>query len=93
MRDGARDSVQPPPSTAEFLDAVRACLKFNIQPGDSELWNAINSAVLIKKTQAPLRLHELDYPALRDLVVALKHTGAPGEASSRICSEEHTPKP
>jgi hypothetical protein len=34
MRDGARDSAQPPPNTAEFLDAVRACLKFNIQPGD-----------------------------------------------------------
>jgi len=51
MRDGARDSAQPPPSTAEFLDAVRACLKFNIQPGDTDLWKAISSAVLIKKTQ------------------------------------------
>jgi hypothetical protein len=28
MRDGARDSAQPPPNTAKFLDAVRACLKF-----------------------------------------------------------------
>jgi MoxR-like ATPase len=51
MRDGVRDSAQPPPSTAEFLDAVRACLKFNIQPDDSELWKAISSAILIKKTQ------------------------------------------
>jgi MoxR-like ATPase len=54
MRTGARDSAQPPPSTAEFLDAVRACLKFNIRPDDpknSKLWEAISSAVLIKKTQ------------------------------------------
>jgi MoxR-like ATPase len=51
MRADARDLAQPPPSTAEFLDAVGACLKFNIQPGDSELWKAISSAVLIKKTQ------------------------------------------
>jgi MoxR-like ATPase len=51
MRQGATDSTQPPPSTAEYLDAVRACLEFNIQPGDSPLWNAISSAVLVKRTQ------------------------------------------
>ena len=53
MRADARDSAQPPPSTAEFLDAVRACLEFDVQPDGSELWKAISSAVLIKKTQEP----------------------------------------
>jgi MoxR-like ATPase len=50
MRKDAADSTQPPPSTAEYLDAVRACLGFEIKPGDSPLWNAISSAVLLKKT-------------------------------------------
>jgi hypothetical protein len=50
MRKDVADSTQPPPSTAEYLDAVRACLKFNIKPGESQLWNAISSAVLLKKT-------------------------------------------
>ena len=51
MRGNANDPTQPPPSTAEYLDAVRACLQFKITPGESELWKAISSAVLTKKTQ------------------------------------------
>jgi MoxR-like ATPase len=51
MREPSGDPGQPPPSTAEYLDAVRACLKFGVQPGDSELWKAISSSVLAKKTQ------------------------------------------
>jgi MoxR-like ATPase len=58
MRASA-DSTQPPPSTAEYLDAVRACLQFKVKPADpatpltdnDKLWNAISSAVLVKKTQ------------------------------------------
>jgi MoxR-like ATPase len=49
MRKDSADSTQPPPSTAEYLDAVQACLQLNIAPGDSELWKAISSAVLQKK--------------------------------------------
>jgi MoxR-like ATPase len=51
MREDAKDSGTPPPSTAEYLDAVRACLEFKIYaPDDSALWMAIESAVLVKKT-------------------------------------------
>ena len=42
---------QTPPSTAEYLDAVRACLAFNVVPGDSKVWQAISTAVLVKNTQ------------------------------------------
>jgi len=45
-------STENPPSTAEYLDAVQACLQFGIKPGDSELWKAINSAVLVKRMDA-----------------------------------------
>lgn len=49
MRKETPDTGQPPPSTAEYLDAVRACLEFGIEaPDDSPLWQAINSAVLVK---------------------------------------------
>jgi MoxR-like ATPase len=51
MREPSGDSGQPPPSTAEYLDAIRACLKFGVQPGDTDLWKAISSSVLVKKTQ------------------------------------------
>ncbi|HEV8384054.1 MAG TPA: MoxR family ATPase [Candidatus Acidoferrales bacterium] len=50
MRKDAADSTQPPPSAAEYLDAVRACLQLKIQPDESPLWKAINSTVLLKKT-------------------------------------------
>jgi MoxR-like ATPase len=50
MRDGEQDGTTPP-STAEYLDVVRACIHFQVQPGDSPLWNAIKSAVLVKKTR------------------------------------------
>jgi MoxR-like ATPase len=52
LRGGATDAAQASPSTAEYLDAVRACLKFSIKPGDTPLWNAIHSAVLLKKTDS-----------------------------------------
>jgi MoxR-like ATPase len=40
---------ETPPSTAEYLDAVRACIELHVQPGDNPLWKAIESAVLIKR--------------------------------------------
>jgi MoxR-like ATPase len=52
MRTDAADSTQPPPSTAEYLDAVRACLLFKIKPSDSPLWKAVSSAVLLKTTDS-----------------------------------------
>jgi hypothetical protein len=51
MRDGTSDPSQPPPSTAEYLDAVRACLQFQLMPDESPMWKAISSAVLAKRTQ------------------------------------------
>jgi MoxR-like ATPase len=52
MRTDTQDSSQPPPSTAEFLDAVRACLQFGLMPDDeSPMWKAISSAVLAKRAQ------------------------------------------
>jgi MoxR-like ATPase len=53
MRKVAADSSQPPPSTAEYLDAIRACLKFNVKPDNSDLWKAISTSVLTKNTQEP----------------------------------------
>ena len=50
MRSAA-DADQPPPSTAEYLDSVRACLRFNVAPDESQLWKAISSAILTKKAQ------------------------------------------
>ncbi|MBZ5626415.1 MAG: AAA family ATPase [Acidobacteriia bacterium] len=45
------EADQTPPSTAEYLDAVRACLTLNVGPGDSKIWRAIRSAVLVKNPQ------------------------------------------
>jgi hypothetical protein len=50
MRSTA-DADQAPPSTAEYLDAVRACLTLGVAPGDSKLWQAISAAVLVKSAQ------------------------------------------
>lgn len=45
---------QRPPSTAEFLDAVRACLKLGISSA-SEHWAALMEAVLAKPDSAELQ--------------------------------------
>lgn len=39
------------PSTPEFLDAVRACLEFDVEPGDNTVWKAIESAIFFKRTE------------------------------------------
>jgi MoxR-like ATPase len=54
MREVPGGGSQQPPSTAEYLDTVRACLKFKIKPDDSELWKAVSTAVLAKKTSDSL---------------------------------------
>jgi MoxR-like ATPase len=47
MRDHM--NVQIPPSTAEFLDAVRACLELDVRPDPgNESWEAIKRATLLK---------------------------------------------
>lgn len=51
MRLNGTESHESPPSTAEYLDAVRACLEFKVEPGESPIWKAISSAVLAKRTQ------------------------------------------
>jgi MoxR-like ATPase len=53
MRSAEPEPGQQPPSVAEYLDAIRACLHFKLAPDDSALWKAISSAVLEKKTQGP----------------------------------------
>jgi MoxR-like ATPase len=55
MRPSVPDSSQPP-STAEYLDAVRACLQFKVGPGESPIWQAISSAVLTKNVQTSAKL-------------------------------------
>jgi MoxR-like ATPase len=49
MRDRAESNDDPQPSTAEYLDAVRACIEFKVEPGDSPEWQAIRTAVLTKQ--------------------------------------------
>jgi hypothetical protein len=66
---GAEEKNQSPPSTAEYLDAVSACLKLKVRPGKSVLWKAINSAVLQKKTPVTFELY------LGDLVRAIVWVG------------------
>lgn len=39
-----------PPSTAEYLDTIRACLHFGVVPGDAPEWRSIESAVLLKRS-------------------------------------------
>ena len=51
MRDIGEEEVKSsPPSTAEYLDAVSACINLKVKPGENDLWKAINAAVLKKKT-------------------------------------------
>jgi MoxR-like ATPase len=51
-RDAAIDLSRREPSTAEYLDTVRACLRFDQAPG-SERWLAIVEAALWKSPDLP----------------------------------------
>jgi len=56
LRVDARAQGQRPPSTAEYLDAVRACRKLGIKVGRSRAWETLERATL-KKVE---RLDETD---------------------------------
>jgi MoxR-like ATPase len=51
MRDEAAERGGPKPSTPEYLDAVRACLLLNIEPGDTPEWLIIQAAVFDKQIE------------------------------------------
>ena len=46
----ARQRRERPPSTAEFLDAVRACLKLTIDPATHADWQDVARLTLVKRT-------------------------------------------
>jgi len=48
LRQEARELAQRPPSTAEYLDAVRACRKLDIRVGKSRAWETLELATLKK---------------------------------------------
>lgn len=48
LRKIAEAEVRRPPSTAEYLDAVRACRTLGIKAGPSAAWQALEKAVLRK---------------------------------------------
>ncbi len=49
MRDQARERAERPPSTAEYLDAVRACRALGIEVGGSQAWEVLQRATLGKR--------------------------------------------
>jgi MoxR-like ATPase len=53
LRMEAIEAAERPPSTAEFLDAVRACRTLGIFVGDSPEWRAVERATLKKVGRAP----------------------------------------
>jgi MoxR-like ATPase len=48
LRIEAKREGNPPPSTAEYLDAVRACLQLGVRP-DSDAWQQVERATLRKR--------------------------------------------
>jgi MoxR-like ATPase len=48
MRELDQHKGSRAPSNAEYLDAVRACIDFGVEPGTSPAWQGIESAVLVK---------------------------------------------
>lgn len=46
VRDQDPENV---PSTAEYLDAISACLEFDIGPDDDKIWPVIDAAIFLKK--------------------------------------------
>lgn len=51
MRKSAMERGGSMPSTPEYLDAVRACLELNIQPGSSPEWLVLQAAVFDKQLE------------------------------------------
>jgi MoxR-like ATPase len=48
MRTEAIESARRPPSTAEYLDAARACLTLSADVNDKRTWNVVRQAALMK---------------------------------------------
>lgn len=48
LSEEAKREATPAPSTAEYLDALRACLRLKIKPG-SEIWDQVERATLRKR--------------------------------------------
>jgi MoxR-like ATPase len=48
---GRSSDGAPPPSTAEFIDAIRACRELKVTP-DSNEWEAVRSILLAKRVSA-----------------------------------------
>jgi MoxR-like ATPase len=49
LAEAAGSDSDPSPSTAEYLDAVLACIELGVEPGDSLEWQAIESATMTKR--------------------------------------------
>src|SRR5262249_42089696 len=47
LRESAKRKMRRGPSTAEFLDALRVCLRLNIDP-EGDLWQQVERGVLLK---------------------------------------------
>ncbi|MCA1701856.1 MAG: MoxR family ATPase [Actinobacteria bacterium] len=60
-REAARNRSRREPSTAEYLDTVRACLRLDVRPGSAG-WNAIVEAALWKDPELP---EEVDHELVR----------------------------
>jgi len=52
LRKERRDAGRRQPGTAEFLDALRACLTLKIEVGKNEAWEALERASLLKDNPA-----------------------------------------
>lgn len=50
LREDSRHARRRPPSTAEFLDAVRACRQLRVAVGDNDTWRSLEQLVLLKDT-------------------------------------------
>lgn len=51
LRTEAQQRGERPPSTAEYLDAVRVCLRLGVRVGD-QTWNLVEPLVLVKNQRA-----------------------------------------
>jgi MoxR-like ATPase len=48
LREEASMKRTRAPSTAEFLDAIQACLQLNVRPGKSPTWSQLSASLLEK---------------------------------------------
>jgi MoxR-like ATPase len=48
VRTQMKGAAKRPPGTAEYLDAIRACIAFNVQPGGGKAWEVVERTTLLK---------------------------------------------